>query len=271
MGLFKLIADSWNIFKDNFKTILILFILLSVIPSLILGYIGLPMLKLSSSEFYQTNQGVLYLTLSFLFMFLSMFLSSSILTIAFSSKKLLFKQALKEGSKYWISFIFLFAVLFVIFLLLSLPSLVLIYFSLVTAKIYLLIIGAILIILPLYFSVKFSLSIPILIGENKRAFSSIKRSWELSKGKFWKIFLFLMVFALLVVIFSQIFGGIGYLINAYTGNASLMTDSSTNMQYVQFTTAGFFIQQIFSLTASLFTFPISLIFLRKLYSEVKGK
>lgn len=267
-----MLGESWKGFKENFLAILSLFILLSVIPSLILGYIGLPMKNVSSPlDFYSTSQGNLYLVLSFLFMFLTTLLSASILVMSFSNKKLKFKEAISSGSRYWILYTILYILISIFTVLLAIPSAIAIYFAVLSANTPLLILGIALFALPIYFMTKSILALPILVGENKKIFPSIKRSFEITKGKFWKVFFSLFLIALILLIVTELFGTIGYLINYASGNATISTDAATNLQSIVYTNAGLFIQQIFALAASLISLPLTLIFFKNLYLEIKEK
>ena len=70
--------------------------------------------------------------------------------------------------------------------------------------------GFILLIIPgIIFLVLFSVSIPVLIVENRRGREAMSRSWNLAKGHFWHAFGVIIVAGLIVGFISGIIGAIG--------------------------------------------------------------
>jgi hypothetical protein len=70
--------------------------------------------------------------------------------------------------------------------------------------------GFILLIIPgIIFLVLFSVSIPVLIVENRRGREAMRRSWNLAKGHFWHAFGVIIVAGLIVGFISGIIGAIG--------------------------------------------------------------
>jgi hypothetical protein len=70
--------------------------------------------------------------------------------------------------------------------------------------------GFILLIIPgIIFLVLFSVSVPVLIVENRRGRAAMSRSWNLAKGHFWHAFGVIIVAGLIVGFISGIIGAIG--------------------------------------------------------------
>ena len=70
--------------------------------------------------------------------------------------------------------------------------------------------GFILLIIPgIIFLVLFSVSIPVLIVENRRGREAMSRSWNLAKGHFWHAFGVIIVAGLITGAISGIIGAIG--------------------------------------------------------------
>jgi hypothetical protein len=70
--------------------------------------------------------------------------------------------------------------------------------------------GFILLIIPgIIFLVLFSVSIPVLIVENRRGREAMSRSWNLAKGHFWHAFGIIIVAGLITGAISGIIGAIG--------------------------------------------------------------
>ena len=265
-----MLGDSFKLFKSNFKTILILSIFLSIIPSLILSFIGLPMIDLENPlSFYSTNQGILYIVLGLVFNLLTALLATSIISISFSSKKQNYKTSLSLGSKYWISYILLTIAIIIAVIILTIPAGIALYFGIPLANALLIILGLVLLLIPIYFMIKSSLAQIILVGENKGVFASIKTSLKITNKKFWKLVLYFILIGIILIAISLLFSLIGAFISTITGNIEITADTTTGLQSALMNPAGLFIQQIFALAASLITFPIFLFFLKNLYSKFK--
>lgn len=70
--------------------------------------------------------------------------------------------------------------------------------------------GFILLVIPgIIFWVFFSVSVPVLIVENRRGRAAMSRSWNLVKGHFWHAFGVLIVAAIIAGVISGILGSIG--------------------------------------------------------------
>ncbi|MGE5380216.1 MAG: YciC family protein [Methylocystaceae bacterium] len=69
------------------------------------------------------------------------------------------------------------------------------------------VIGFVLLVIPgIILMVKFSLSLPIYVMEDISITSAISRSWQLTKGKGWAIFLVNLIFFILIAIVSGVIG-----------------------------------------------------------------
>jgi hypothetical protein len=70
--------------------------------------------------------------------------------------------------------------------------------------------GFILLVIPgIIFFIFFSVSVPVLIVENRRGRAAMSRSWNLVKGHFWHAFGVFVVAAIIVGIISGVIGAIG--------------------------------------------------------------
>jgi hypothetical protein len=70
--------------------------------------------------------------------------------------------------------------------------------------------GFILLIIPgIIFLVLFSVSVPVLIVENRRGRAAMSRSWNLAKGHFWHALGVILVAAIITGVISGIIAGIG--------------------------------------------------------------
>ena len=70
--------------------------------------------------------------------------------------------------------------------------------------------GFILLVIPgIIFLVLFSVSVPVLIVENRRGRAAMSRSWNLAKGHFWHALGVILVAAIITGVISGIIGSIG--------------------------------------------------------------
>ena len=273
-GFFKLLKDSWDEYRINFPAILIIFILLSVIPALILAYVKIPAINFSLDEtiaFLQTNKGILYQTLYLASMFISALMSSSLIILAFS-KKVNWKSAISSGSNFWGKYILL-SIILVLLLIIPLIPLVLGLYIYTNLLIYLSILSLILYIPGIIFSLYFIFSYYALISEKKSIIESMKSSFNIIKGKWWKTLGLLILLFIALAIISSLFSAIGSLINKLSGQVSYI-ENIVNAQTIKqqvLTTAGFFITLIFSLAASLIAIPLKIFFLKNFYQDMKNK
>lgn len=170
-----LLKQSWKEYKQNFKLIFGVFIILAAIPSLIAFF---------NSNIIYLNKGItiksieqikelgilaitLILSLSVIVNVLSALMNATFIS-SFLSKKVPAKtsSAIKEGSRYLLKLIGLMIVM-----------------ALALIPLYIL-----LIIPGIIFTVYWMFSAYILIGENKGIIESMKESFRLVKGRWWKIF-----------------------------------------------------------------------------------
>lgn len=280
-GFFELIKESWTDYKNNFSTILIIFLIFFAVPSLILTYFGIPILNASTEktlEFYATNQGMIYLTIGFAGMILSALMSASFISIAFSKEKLKTKKAISNGFNFLANYILLSILIFAILFCLFIPSIItgiLAYneIATITMTILSLIFSIIAGIFIIYFLIKWRFAYLILIGENKKVIESLKKSQEIVKGKWWKILGYSILLFITLFAISGIISLIAYTINYFSGQLSYVettiNEITTNQAIL--TTLGLFITQIFNLISKLITIALTIFFLKRFYSEIISK
>ena len=218
-------------------------------------------------------------------MFLSALFSVCIIYIGFNaSKKLKFKDALTKGAGYWGKYILVAIVLTVSLFLLALPAIACLASSyllvlnsmgvsvplfIVANPTLLLVIGLVLLVVPFFFLIRWLFSYIVLVGENKGGFSALKRSWEVVKGKSWRVLGYMILLAIFIGIFNYIIAIISGFILGYTGNVSFIGEGATQQALV--TPAGSFINLIFGFVGKLIVSPLILIFLKNFYLELKGE
>jgi len=285
MKFFDIFSESWKNYKYNFPAILIIFFFLSIIPSIILSFIGLPMVNLSQQEvtkFYITNQGILYLTVSLALFFVSILMTACFVFLSLNAeKKLKAKEIFSGALKYWGRYILLIVFIYLIMFVLFIPALISTFVllskydatlqtmaaasmnNLAILTMLLFVLG---IILAIVFLVRRSLSIIVMMKEDKKVLASLKRSKELVAGKFWKLFGYFILLVIILILISFVFSFVGNLINGFTGN--VIKDTSVTPVKTTLTTAGYYIALIFSLASSLVTTALSLFFLKNLYSAL---
>ncbi len=228
-GFGYLFGKTIEDFRNNFKSISLLFLILSALPTLILVYLVLPV-NLQTMNFFSyvaSIRGILYIIFLIASLFLSALMYLSIIYIGFNSdKKLKFDESIKQSKKYFWRYLSLVIVLSIfllgLFLLLIIPGVI--------------------------FFIYWILAYVVLIGEDKGIMSSLGRSRELIRGNWWRT---LGYFILIFLIFL----GISFLIGSVSVLAAVPLSG----------TPGIFVKAIFSLIANWITIPLGLLFMKNYY------
>ncbi len=165
-----LLTDAWDEYKKNFKTFFIIILLLSVIPAIIIQLIT------NASP----NAGFI---VSIFVILLSILMGASLIFMVFSKKKLDYKQAIKGGASYFWKYLGL---------------------SIIMA-IFLAILFILLIIPGIIFWVSWIFAAYILIAEKKPIMASLKSSRYLVRGRWWRVFGYSILFAIIVIIILIVF------------------------------------------------------------------
>jgi len=240
-----LLNESWIEYKANFKMILKVFTLLAVIPALILFfYIGIDYsngsIRIESFEQIK-NLGAIALSsmiiLSLIANILSVLMKGTFISAFFSEKATKkASDAIKEGLNY-------------------LPGLIGLAVVMIAALIPL----YILLIIPgVIFTIYWAFSAYILIGENKGIIESLKASFNLVKGKWWKVFGYLLLILLVLICISVLIMIPGFIILKL-----IELIISKNIMYD-------LTSEIINLGIALITTPLLTIFMKNFYLELKS-
>jgi hypothetical protein len=242
-GFGDIFLQSWKEFKENWKSILIIFLILSAIPSLILTYffipINLSMQETGNVSLLNTTYAVIYGLLFFASVILSFWLSIAVLYIGFNSKKRVRAgEALRNSLNYFWKYlglvIVLFFALFGLFLLLIVPAIIFYFY--------------------------WSFAIVVLVAENRGIIESMKRSKKVVKGSWWRVFFYSILLFLVFIAISIIISIPASVINF--ASAGLQGENAFTI----------YVNQVFSLAGNFITMPLGLFFLKNFYfSLVKEK
>jgi len=267
-----LLSDSWDEYKKNFKIYFNVFLLLVVIPSLVLFVYQAPHtynLLTQNIESFQdildifgTKYMIIMNVLWIITLALAMFMSISLIyNSIYKKNKMSVEQTLKGGKKYFWRYIF-FSLVYLIF-----------------------IIGlSLLLIIPgLIFIVYWLFAPYILIKENKGIIASLKSSYCLVKGRWWKTFWTLLLFALVLILILIIFSVVSAILNVLimipfvfsavskNGFEILLTKGFfTNLPFSAFLLTNL-VSKIFELGQTLIIAPLSILFFKNLYLEYLRK
>lgn len=266
----EIFGKSWREYKQNFKVILIIFLLLSVIPTLVYYIVTIPFSlqfsKLASPKLsevllvifnlkYLIPAIICWLVLIILGILMS---ASFVYNSLYRKKEMSVKETLTGGKKYFWKY-FLFSIVYGIFL---------------TGLFLLFIIPGII------FMIFWIFAAYVLIGEDKGILESLKISHEIVKGKWWKIFGFALLFGLITIAISIGFSIVGGIINliislpfiskgfSATSLEALRTGSMIIPTYISIV-AGF-VKQIFSLGANLIIVPLGILFFKNFYVDMRA-
>jgi len=259
----KIFSDSWKEYKTNFKLYAKLIFYFIFLPSLLylilnqlylvsINYdiftiteiegISVPIIKLS---YLLTTMGI-SITIALIGIIATLGIYASVL-----HNKKNFKKALKKGNQYYLKYI-LFMIVIGIFI-----------FGL-----------ALLFIIPaLIFGIFWAFAIYILIKEDKGIIESLKTSFNLVKGRWWLTFGYSVLFILITI-------GIGIIFSIPAMPTSIMVsmDSSANPTLYQYdsipTTLAIvhtYISEIFSMLSQFIILPLTILFYKNFYLEMKKK
>ena len=297
-NLGELFSNSWKELKENFKSFLLILILLSFIPSLIFFVIEIFWLKdfLSlgfgsglqpdSSQIIPLFTGPKFILLSLAFIamiFIGNWLYTSLIyNSLYKKKKMSVGESLRGGKKYFWKF---FGLMIIMLLVFSLPVFVLmgiiagIVFLTQASGIGLIILFILLFSLILigyfifiiYLGVKWLFSPYALIGENKGIIDSLKESSKLVKGKWWRTFGYLILLVLIIIAISIVFSIPAMIINvilsiAYGVSGQANPLSSGFSDYFVITSIVSF---IFNMLSQIIAVPFVVFFIKNFYLERK--
>ncbi len=262
-----ILAESWKEYKANFKVFLVIFLLLAVIPSLIVYSANIPLslefLKLGKNPDFSELIKVIF---SFRYLFLVAFFGAiaflfSLLmhaSLIYNSvcrkkgKRMEVNETLRGGAKYFWKYL-LFSIVFFIFL----GGLFLLF-----------------IIPGIIFLVYWLFAPYVLIKENKGIIESLRTSYCLIKGKWWRTFGYSLLFIIIIALISVAFSIAAGLIKLLFFINSILTLGfvegfkllAVSPVYLVF---GGLIDNVFGLLSNLVTIPLSILFFKNFYLDYK--
>ncbi len=269
----EIFGKSWNEYKQNFRVFLIIFLLLFVIPSLIQFFVSIPssleIIELGSEPEPSEILGVIFsfkylivLIFSIILFLLGVWMSASfIYNSLYRKKEMSIKETLTGGKKYlwrFLAFSIVYGLFLIgLFLLLIIPGIIFMVFWIFAAFVF--------------------------IGENKPILESLKISHNIVKSRWWRTFGFSLLFLLIVILVSWVFGIIAGIINVAVGfpyiwgafsEVGVEAISTGNLNvfvpnHILFIMA--FVKQIFQLGASLITVPLTVLFFKNFYLDMKSQ
>lgn len=264
-SFFDVFNYSWKEYKKNFGLFLVILLLFFVVPSIIQGFLQTPItLEIArlgeNADFLQVASAILnnpflipvsiVLVLSLLF-----YVLASVSIVYFSlykdeKKGLSFSETIKQGGKYFFKYL-LYSVVTIIFLF----------------GLYLLFI-----IPGIIFTVFWIFSPYILIKEKKGIIDSLRTSYNLVKGRWWKTFGYLVMFLIISLAVSLLIGvliGIMEFIVFY-----LMTGTILNFENLDLTQLSLnqsiiivLIDSVANWITTIIFLPLGILFYKNLYLE----
>lgn len=272
----ELISLSWKEFKENWKMFLLMIFLLSFVPSIILGFVSLNFERdvisgIGSSDINITDaDGFMVLTEIWgiingsvyfipmilggvLIILLYFLLSASMINYILLKKKPNFSGAIKGGSSVFLRFL-----LYNLVVLILMIPLMLLFF-----------------VPALIFMVYWVFSSFVLIGEKKGIIESLKKSFNLVRGRWWMTFGYILLMIVFMVLFSVVIGMINsLLIEIVSGSASMNPVEFGGIVLENYSypvsVIIMLINSLISLLSNVFIIPLSIIYLKNIYIEYKG-
>ncbi|MBT4135531.1 hypothetical protein HOD75_03385 [archaeon] len=282
------LTDSWDEFKKNWKLFFKIFLLFYVLPFIIVFaisfFLQVPIQEKFtlieaeemgfgelSGDFWKSVGivGILSIIAGLFYLFTS---SCFYFHSIYSKNKQDFGKVVSGGKKYfWKYFglmIVLFLFAFIVILIASILSGILIFalrsvLVLAILLVVLIVLGA-LIVLIKYFT-SWALAPYFLIAENKRIIDSLRNSFSLVKGNWWVVFAYGIMLGVFILIINIIFAIIGFIFLIPFGVLSVV--SGAEVSGIGF--AGQLIDGIFSLIVTFITVPIGIILFKNVYLDLK--
>lgn len=248
MTFIKVLSDSWRGYKKNWKLYFKFIFLFAFLPSLI-GII--------INQFYLYQIGYNILNLGYLIttsiIGMSMLLIGVIASVGIYSSVIFnnkdYKNSKKEGLRYYWKYIGFYIVLTIFLMGLFLAF----------------------IVPGIMFIVYWSFAIFILFEKKKGIIDSLKESYYLVKGRWWKVLgyslLFFLVIGLIGVLFSLLTAPSQILLNAdEVANPNLYLEGSipTTIQIIHTNISGFV-----DLLSNFVVFPLSVLFYWNFYLQLR--
>jgi hypothetical protein len=247
-----LLSNSWNEYKLNFKVIFKLFLYFVIIPGIVLllfqiyGIYNLDILSVESEQnpfsvFAENSKHyITFLVLSLFIGLLSFLAYISITCGTLKGKKFSFSEALHEGKKnYWRSIGFLIVLgifLTLLFMLFVIPGII--------------------------FAVYWAFAYYVFLAEKKGIIDSLKDSYNMVKGKWWKTFGYCLLIMLVIFGISLIFAIPSSFLNlinfleTISGAGAVSKLGRVILGIVSF---------VFSVAGQLITTPLLTIFMKNFY------
>lgn len=251
----EILKDSWKEYKENFAIFLIIFLIFYALPYILISFMKAPDFNVIFTQGISTSDIYFFIASIVSAIICSFMTCSLIYNSLYKKKRMGFKETLLGGKKYFLKYI-LFFIVHGIFLALS----------------YLFFI-----IPGIAFHVFWIFSAYILIGENSKIIESLKKSYRLIKGKWWRTFGLSLLFILTVVgimILSVIAGGLVNIIIMLPfiikmGLSNFLQSASGIPNYILTITN--VLSNIFTLGAKLITLPLGVLFFKNFYQDYKNK
>jgi len=234
---------SWQEYKKNFKLFLKLYSVFYIIPLAILSLFAV---LLSLQGEFSIGLSFLYVIVIIGVLFFSYWLHLSLYYISIYNEKskMTFSQAVKNSLNYFWKFLGLCIVLGLallgLFILLIIPGIIFLVFWLFSPYVF--------------------------MKENKKIVDSMKISKRIVKGKWWQVFGYSLLIMLIVVAISLAFFIPALIINFLTIILSGASETLSSGVIISAEIVNF----VFRIAASLITTPLTILFFKNFYLDLKG-
>jgi hypothetical protein len=238
----ELLSESLKEYRSNFKTILVIILLLAVLPGFIQFLLGLGIPNLETLppeqavEIFSNPFFYGIVVVGLIAIVLGIFMSLSLISLGFNSKKKLsFGQSFSKGSKFFWKYLLLIIMMTIflipLFLLLIIPGII--------------------------FMTYWAFAMYVLVDQGKGVFGSLGESMNIVKGRWWRVLgysiLVLLLYFVVALAIGIPFGIIGAIF-AFTGTTAISEFMGTLAEWV----------------ITLIVSPISILFYKNFYLELKG-
>ena len=257
----SILGESINDYKKNFKEIFKFMLLFFGIPVLIFGLIEfafyfvdphLLTLVSTPSLLKQLNQGIIKLPLyyrmidlffSLIIILLTIFVSAGLIRTTLKKSSFSFRELIDNGKAKYGRFL-IFNIVFCIFIVL---------------------LFLLLIVPGIIFGIYWAFASYIFLDKNEKILPSLKQSRKIVKGRWWKIFGYLLLISIILGVFSLLVNII-QLPTIIISAIHILNNTNLSVGFLGVAT---FMSVIAKFIANLVTAPLAVLFFKNFYKKIR--
>lgn len=252
MRLKEVLSGTWKDYKQNFWLYTKIMLLFFALPFII--FLALRIWIFGFSTKMGNNEMVFIIISTLSFILLNVFLSASIIASSLFNKKK-FSEAIGEGKKYFWKYLGFSIVVFVFI------------YGLLLLLVFIFGFSPLLIVPGIIFMVYWAFASFVFIGERKSIIESLRKSFHIIRGRWWKTLGYYFVFLLIVILIILIISIIEVPTSVYLF-IDLFKNPELYKNGIELTTIGKFhsvVSYLSFLIQNIIIVPLSILFTKNFY------